>query len=36
MRTTIRVTGHLSENNIKPVARDEMLKVFRNWKQDNH
>ncbi len=35
MHTTIRLTGRLSENNIKPVARDEMLKVFRDWKQGN-
>lgn len=33
MRATIQVTGHLSEDNIKPTDRDEMLNVFRHWKQ---
>jgi anti-sigma factor RsiW len=33
MRTTIRLTGKLSEDNLAPVARDEMLNVFRHWRQ---
>ncbi len=31
MRTTIRLTGILSEDAITPPARDELLDIFRDW-----
>jgi len=33
MRETIRLTGMLREEEISPLARDELLEVFRGWKQ---
>ena len=33
MRTTIRVVGHLSEDQLSPAARDELLTTFRAWKR---
>lgn len=34
MRITIRVTGRLSESNIHPEGRSELLHAFRNWKEN--
>lgn len=34
MRHTIELTGKLTEDDIAPPARDELLNVFRNWKQN--
>jgi anti-sigma factor RsiW len=33
MRQTIRLAGKLTEESIEPQARDDLLGVFRNWKQ---
>jgi hypothetical protein len=33
IRTTIRVAGLLSEEQIDPAARDRLLLLFRDWKQ---
>jgi predicted anti-sigma-YlaC factor YlaD len=33
MRQTIKLAGKLTEESITPQARDELLRVFRNWKQ---
>lgn len=33
MRQTIAVLGRLTEETIPPHARDELLKVFRDWRQ---
>jgi anti-sigma factor RsiW len=33
MRTTIRLTGGLTEEAVDPRAIDAMLSVFRDWKQ---
>jgi anti-sigma factor RsiW len=35
MRHTIRAVGKLTEESIEPQARDELLKVFRNWKAES-
>jgi anti-sigma factor RsiW len=32
MRETIRLTGVLGEDDLEPAARDELLAVFRDWK----
>ena len=32
MKTTIRLTGRLTEDRITPEAERDLLKVFRNWK----
>lgn len=32
MRTTIRLTGKLTEADVTPDAEDELLKAFRQWK----
>ena len=32
MRTTIRALGRLTEESLEPVARDELLRLFRSWK----
>jgi anti-sigma factor RsiW len=32
MRETIRLAGTLSEDDLAPQARDELLEVFRDWK----
>ncbi|MFN8596148.1 MAG: zf-HC2 domain-containing protein [Anaerolineae bacterium] len=34
MRTTINLTGHLSEESIEPQAKADLLNVFRQWKAD--
>jgi anti-sigma factor RsiW len=34
MRTTIRLTGRLREEDIEPAARDALLAAFRDWKAD--
>jgi anti-sigma factor RsiW len=31
MRTTIRVVGTLSEDDLDPGARDQLLQLFREW-----
>ena len=33
MRTTIQVTGLLTEEQIDPAARDKLMQLFRDWKQ---
>jgi len=33
MRQTIHVTGQLKVENLAPQQRDDLLKLFRNWKQ---
>jgi anti-sigma factor RsiW len=33
MRQTIRLLGHVTENDLHPSARDTLLQAFRNWKQ---
>lgn len=32
MRQTIRLTGHLRESDLDPAARDELLRLFHDWK----
>ena len=32
MRETVRLAGVLSEDDLAPQARDELLEVFRDWK----
>jgi anti-sigma factor RsiW len=32
MRETIRLTGVLGEDDLEPAARDQLLAVFRDWK----
>jgi hypothetical protein len=31
MRTTIRVVGALTEDDLDPDARDQLLQLFREW-----
>ena len=33
MRGTIRAVGRLSEESLSPTARDQFLRVFRDWKK---
>lgn len=33
MRLTIQLTGQLTEDNLSPAVRDELLNVFRHWKK---
>ena len=33
MRRTIQLTGKLSEDQVVPPARDELLRAFRQWKR---
>jgi predicted anti-sigma-YlaC factor YlaD len=33
MRETIRVTGALKEDDLAPETRDELLRIFRDWKR---
>jgi len=33
MQTTIRTLGQLKESDLEPVARDDLLEVFREWKR---
>ena len=33
MRQTIRLTGHLREEDLTPQQRDDLLKIFRDWKK---
>lgn len=33
MRITIRMTGQLSEANLLPQQRDDLLQIFRDWKK---
>ena len=32
MRTTLRLTGRLTEEDVQDTPRDELLQVFRNWR----
>jgi predicted anti-sigma-YlaC factor YlaD len=32
MRATVRATGALKEDDLAPETRDELLRIFRNWK----
>ena len=32
MRQTIKLTGKLTEESLSPVAQQELLGIFRNWK----
>jgi anti-sigma factor RsiW len=34
MRTTIAVTGSLTEDSVTPEAQESLLRVFRDWKAD--
>jgi anti-sigma factor RsiW len=31
MRTTIRVAGTLTEEDLEPAAKDQLLRLFREW-----
>lgn len=31
MRTTVRVVGTLSEEDLEPAAKDQLLQLFRDW-----
>ncbi len=33
MRDTLRVTGRLTEEDVPPEGRSELLRAFRNWKR---
>lgn len=33
MRQTIRMTGKVREENLTPVQRDDLLRLFRDWKK---
>ncbi len=35
IRITIRALGRLSEQDVEPAAREELLQTFRDWKQRN-
>lgn len=35
MRLTVKALGELTETNIEPQARDELLQIFRNWKAES-
>lgn len=34
MRQTIRLTGRVREENLSSAQRDDLLRAFRDWKQD--
>ena len=34
MRQSIKVVGRLSEESLAPAVRDELLSVFRRWKEN--
>ena len=34
MRQTIRLTGQVREENLSPAQRDDLLRLFRDWKKD--
>lgn len=34
MRQTIRLTGQIQEENLTPAQREDLLRLFRDWKQD--
>jgi anti-sigma factor RsiW len=34
MRQTIQLAGLLTEDSLSPAARDELLAIFRTWKQE--
>lgn len=34
MRETVRLTGSLREEDLEPEARDKLLDLFRDWKQE--
>ena len=31
MRTTVRIAGTLTEESVDPAAKDELLRLFRDW-----
>ncbi|MEP6894730.1 MAG: zf-HC2 domain-containing protein [Chloroflexota bacterium] len=33
MRQTIRLTGQIREENLSPEQKDDLLKLFRDWKK---
>jgi len=33
MRQTIRLTGHVREENMTPGQREDLLRLFRDWKK---
>jgi predicted anti-sigma-YlaC factor YlaD len=35
MRATIQATGALKEDDLAPETRDELLRVFRDWKRSS-
>lgn len=35
MRTTIRLTGMLTEESIPPEGKEDLLRVFRAWKEQS-
>jgi anti-sigma factor RsiW len=35
MRITIQAAGHIKEESLDPVVRDQLLDLFRNWKIAN-
>ncbi|MEA2583345.1 MAG: hypothetical protein QOF33_1430 [Thermomicrobiales bacterium] len=36
MRRTVVAVGHLRENDLPPIAREDLLSAFRTWKQDKN
>ena len=34
MRQTIRLTGQVREESLSPAQRDDLLRLFRDWKKD--
>ena len=34
MRQTIQATGALREEDLEPATRDQLLNIFRSWKQE--
>lgn len=34
MRQTIRLTGHVLEENLSPAQREDLLRLFRDWKKN--
>jgi len=34
MRLTIEASGRVTEDDLEPAARDELLEAFRGWKQE--
>jgi anti-sigma factor RsiW len=34
MRQTVRLTGQIQEEKLTPAQRDDLLRLFRDWKKD--